>query len=245
MDVHNGMVERRCRMENAVANTKESKAIAPYLPFKTFMGAIDTLGQGVPKKIDRSIWRSQSGLVQGLIMGALRFFHLIDENDAPTPMLYSMATDKRSRKANLQMLVHSSYHEIVKHDLSKMTPNMLEEFMEAYGVTGGTKRKAVTFFLQAAKEAELPLSGFLQSTIRATSTRRRKLSVRADGLGEAIEASNESGTSATSTKTVSLRSGGTISVHVQADVFTMTAEDRAFVFELIDKLQGYEAEHKE
>src|SRR5215831_6141036 len=59
------------------------KKTAPYLPFKTFMNSLDTFSQGVPGTLDRTIWKSQAGLMQGLIMNTYRFFGLVDEFDAP------------------------------------------------------------------------------------------------------------------------------------------------------------------
>ena len=43
-----------------------------------------------------------------------------------------------------------------------------------------------------------------------------------------------------SIKTLQLKSGGTLSLAISVDVFSMNSEDREFVFGLIDKLQLYE-----
>jgi hypothetical protein len=45
---------------------------APYLPFKTFLSSLEPFSQGIPPKIDRTLW-NQSGFVQGLIMNAYRW----------------------------------------------------------------------------------------------------------------------------------------------------------------------------
>ena len=57
---------------------------APYLPFKTFLNSLDTFSQGLPSILDRTIWRSQAGLTQGLIMNTYHFLGLVDEYDSPT-----------------------------------------------------------------------------------------------------------------------------------------------------------------
>src|SRR3989338_9710309 len=96
--------------------------IAPYLPFKTFLSAIEALELGLPKKIDKSIWRSQSGLTQGLIMGAFRFFNLVDQEDRPTVSLAVLVEEKENRNALLRQLLEQNYSELLSHDLTNMTP---------------------------------------------------------------------------------------------------------------------------
>lgn len=74
---------------------------------------------------------------------------------------------------------------IGKNDLAKMTPKMLEdEFEAAYAVQGDTKRKGITFLLQAAKGAQMPLSGFLESQVRVVRRSRKNGTKREDRQGE-------------------------------------------------------------
>src|SRR5262249_54666960 len=147
---------------------------APYLPFKTLVSSFDPFSQGLPPRIDRTIWRSQSGLLQGLILNAYRFFLLVDDNDKPTKAFHQLIQKKGDeRKGEIAALLKSGYPEIAKHDLMTMTPRMLDELMDNYNVSGDTKKKAVTFFLQAAKYAEVPLSNFLTDITRSTASRRR------------------------------------------------------------------------
>jgi Family of unknown function (DUF5343) len=215
---------------------------AAYVSFRTFLSAIDALGHGIPKQIDRTIWRSQSGVVQSQIMMALRFFNLVDEEDRPTQALHRFvdaSPDKRPEQ--IASLLRYAYRDILDHDLTKMTPRMLEGAMENYHVSGDTKRKAVTFFLQAARFAELPMHPLLHSTIRKPSAARKKRT-KADDTTEP-EALPTNGTMhrvGAPPKIVSLRSGGTITLIVDVDVFAMSPEDRTFVFGVIDTLQKYE-----
>ncbi len=115
--------------------------------------------------------------------------------------------------------------------------------MEKYGVTGATKRKALTFFLQAAKYTELPLSRFLLSQTRSSSGIRRKKKI---GPGEAtVNGSGapapQSALNSGSTKTIELQNSVKLSLTVSADLFAMAAEDRKFVLSLVEKLEEYEA----
>jgi len=222
---------------------RDTAIAAPYLPFKTFLGSLDPFSQGIPPKIDRTLW-NQSGFVQGLIMNAYRYFHLVDANDKPTPQFQQLVKSKNeSRKAEVKKLIEIGYPEIVAmHDLATMTPKMLDELIEKYKVTGETKKKAVTFFLQAAKFAEMPLSNFLSERIRSTSgTRRRPATVST--ASNRVTTSTASGVANTNTKRLYLASNGIVEMTISYDPFAISKDDRDFVFELIDKLQKYDEAH--
>lgn len=217
--------------------------VPPYLPLKTFLGALDALREGVPRRIDRAIWRSQSGAIQGQIMVAFRFFGLLDDTDTPTlPLLEKIAkADESERKKLLRPLVEQHYQPIIAHDLRKMTPAMLNEEMGKFNVSGSTLRKAVTFFLQTVKHLDLPRSHFLDDKTRTSPRPRRAARARSaapdlpDGSRKSLEVPLGG-----SSKSVELRGGGILTMTVTADVWSMPADDRKFVLEIIDKIQGYE-----
>src|ERR1700731_2249582 len=100
---------------------------APYLPFRTFQSALESLEHGIPKKLDRTMWPSQSGLVQSQILMALRFLGLVDAEDTPTDLLHSLVAEKEVRADLLQSLIIAAYPDIIEHDLTKMTPKMLDD----------------------------------------------------------------------------------------------------------------------
>jgi len=215
---------------------------APYLPFKTFLSSLEPFSQGIPPKIDRTLW-NQSGFVQGLIMNAYRFFHLVDVNSKPAPEFQQLVKSKNEeRKAEIGKLIKIGYPEIMMHDLATMTPKMLDELIDKYNVGGETKKKAITFFLQAAKFADIPLSNFLTEKIRnTTGTKRRR---KAEGETDSrIPRPPSINSSSGSTRSVILADGGTITLTISVDVFSLGKEDREFVFGLIDQLQTYEADH--
>lgn len=211
----------------------QPKPAAPYLPWRTFLNSLDVFSQAVPPKIYRSVWR-QSGLMQGLIMGAYRFMGLVDADDKPTGILVVLVSPE-TRQAAMTDVLKSSYTAIFTHDLASMTIDTLNEEIEKYNVSGGTKKKAVTFFLQAAKYAGLPLSPFIQ--VRSTTgTRRRRM--RNGEEGEEDPGVNASKTG--SEKVVELASGGTVTLRVSVDLLSLTEADRRFVFELVDTMNNYD-----
>lgn len=221
---------------------REMLVPAPYLPFKTFLSSLDPFSQGVPPKIDRSLW-NQSGFVQGLIMNAYRFFQLVDASNKPTPMFQQLVKSKDdNRKAMIIELLETGYPEIMQHELSTMTPKMLDELLEKYNVSGETKRKAGTFFLQAAKYAGASLSTFLTEKIRNTSPRRKRIVDKADTEAR-FERQQYVPASSGHTRSITLSGGGTVTLTVSVDLFALGKEDRDFVFSLIDQLQQYETDH--
>jgi len=216
---------------------------AAYLPFKTFMSAVESLEQGLPKKLDRTIWRSQSGIIQSQIMMALRFFSLVNDNDEPTPALQKMVEAPEKRKEHTAALLRHAYRDLVNHDLTKMTPRMLEQAMEQYNVSGDTRRKAVGFFLRAAKFAEMPMHPLLMGQIRETGSGTRRKKTKSSKPNEPNGAGPTTQTFVpvvgTSRKTIQLESGGAVTLEISANPFSMSSTDRTFVFELIDKLHAY------
>lgn len=225
-----------------MAINEEKVNAPPYLPLKTFLGSLDALREAIPKRIDRGIWRSQSGATQGQIIIALRFFELVNDSDAPSPLLETLAkADGSERKKLLKQLVKKYYEPVIAHDLTKMTSAGLNEEMGNLGLSGDTRRKAVTFFLQIAKHLDLPLSPFLLQRTRRSPSARRKKPNRASPKPKAPDSSAPPPEPPTGpTKTVTLGNGITLTMTTSADPFKMASVDRRFVMEMLDKLEEYE-----
>ncbi|MBZ5547403.1 MAG: DUF5343 domain-containing protein [Acidobacteriia bacterium] len=214
---------------------------APYLAFLTFQGAIEALEHGIPKKLDRTMWPSQSGLVQSQILMAFRFLGLVDDQDRPTDLLHALVDhDKDKRPTVLTLILNESYTALIEHDLTKMTPKMLEDEMERYNVSGDTKRKAVTFFLRAAKFAGMPLHPLLSSMVRNTGPRKRR---NKSPIPSKITTDIGLQQSTGSAKTVQLSNGTVVTMTISGDPFTLPQDERAFVFELVDAIQAWTLAH--
>ncbi|HEX8983971.1 MAG TPA: hypothetical protein VF767_01015 [Bryobacteraceae bacterium] len=206
------------------------RAAVPYVPFRTFLTSLETFERGVPNQLDRSVWPSYSGAIQGQLLGAYRFFELMDENQAPASALRELAGNPERRPALVRALVERYYRTLIALDLTRTSPRQLDEAMRKYGLTGATHKKAVSFFLQAAQYGSVPISPLLRAKTRTAGAGRRRAAAQ-------VEEPAASG--AAMTRTVRLKSGGTVTLAASLDLFALGAEDRAFVFDLIDRMQKY------
>lgn len=232
------------------ATVEARKKTAPYLPFKTFLNSLDVFTHGTPSILDRTIWKSQSNVMQGLIMNTYRFLGLVDEYDAPSEALEKMIAHHEQRPAVLRGLMEATYGQEFGWDFSSATPKLLEGmFEDSYAVTGATKQKAITFFLKACRFASITLSPFLMNQIRNTPNRKKRAKTRDAAYVPPKETPGTNGGSTAgagvsdNSHVIQLVSGGTVTVIITANPFKTSPEDREFVFGLIDQLQKYEATH--
>jgi hypothetical protein len=223
------------------------KPTAPYVPFKSFMTALDYLRQGLPHLLDRSAWPTFSGGLAGQMLATFKFLRLVEAEDYGVTPLLQRAVDPDRRKDAIREAMHEGYKELIEMDLSRATPKQLADILgELYNVTGATHKKAMTFFLHAAKYIDLPLSPAITRKTRSSGPRRRRAPVSdavAQFVGETLEAPGEAAVprqQAGSSKTIALSGGGQATVSFNVDVWSMTTEDQTFVFGLIKTMNEYE-----
>jgi hypothetical protein len=217
----------------------KDQRIPPYLPFSSFITALDQLAQAVPNVIHKDVFPYHSGLLQAKVIGALRFFDLIDERGIPKgDNLERLASQKeiQERKANLGQLLKKSYSHIIKLNLIKVTPSQLDSAFSDYGISGDTKKKAKTFFLQAAKFSELNLSPLLIRRGRAplSGKKRRAIQPISEQQNDSTP-TREVGTS----KIVKLRNGATLTVVVSGSLLELDPTDRDLVFGIMDQIRSH------
>lgn len=150
----------------------------PYVSWKTFVNYLQSLQQSIPNRIDTSGMLTLSGSNRNLIMATLKFFGLIDESGKPQqavlePLVnsYTTATMSEFQKL-LRQLLEKHYPPLFVQgfDLKTATPAHFGEEFGKLEISGDTRRKAETFFLEAAKAAGVPIS----STIVATRGKGRR-----------------------------------------------------------------------
>lgn len=155
----------------------------PYMSWATFENIIETLGsRGLPDQIDRSLLTSRSGGDQAQFLRAARAFKLIDEAGRPLPRLKEYVTQPDRRRDILREVLTESYPSVVALGTGA-TPQQLTAEFRAFGIEGDTVRKAETFYLNAARQAEIELSPHFKNTRQGAGPRKR--STRANGRGKA------------------------------------------------------------
>lgn len=227
---------------------KEAQGLKPpYLSYQTFSSFIDELAsRPLPPQLDRSMLSTKSGTDQAGLLSALKFFDLTKGENVVQPKLSALVTGHpEQRKALLAQMVKERYATQLGVSAQNGTEKNLVDSFDQYGITGETRRKAMTFFLHAARAAGLTLSAYFP-TIRSgsgstTGTRakrtvkRRVASSPSGGKPEVPQAPSADG----DVHSVTLRSGGTVTVAVTVNLFKLSREDRDFVLDLIDRLTGY------
>lgn len=133
---------------------------APYIPFKTLTNLIQRMAEeGMPDRIDRTYLGTQSGTMQTYLIKTLQSFGLIEgEQGEVTDALRDLVANPDERPTLIGNLVRQYYPEALALGPGATHGQLEEVFTQHYGVAGDTRRKAITFFLHAAKFAGITLS---------------------------------------------------------------------------------------
>jgi hypothetical protein len=172
---------------NATPMSEKPKNLSPpYATFPTFLNFINKLRDSqVPARIDPSVFGNASGSVSYSIIAALKALKLISAEGAPSAQFVAFirAADDE-RKPMFQAILKSGYPTLWDGsiDLLSTTAGQFDEHIrEEYDVKGSTVDKVATFFIQAAKYADLPISPHLaarkptaSSASSAKSRRQRR-----------------------------------------------------------------------
>jgi hypothetical protein len=125
-----------------------------------------------------------------------------------------------------------------------------DSYEEDFGVTGDTRRKAVTFFLQAARFAGVGLSPHFPTTrlgsgrppgVRSRPAAQRRAPSAASGTPKSPLSSSSGGDS----YRITLQGGGTVTLIVAESHFSLSKnrDDRSFVNSLVDAMTDYASSH--
>jgi hypothetical protein len=224
----------------------------PYMSFQTFWRFIEELrSKPLPPQIDRSLMRSKSGTDQANLNAALDTFRLVGPGGEVRPELKALVEgDEDGRRRVLAEMLWRYYDQPLAVSRQNGTQQqLLEAFRDAYGMSAAdTRRKAMTFFLHACREAGIELSPYFPSTragsgapgtARPRKTPRRRATTTTPSEPESQTAAPTPTNTAGDTYSVTLASGGTVAVTVSVNLFELTTDDRNFVIDLVDKLRGY------
>ena len=139
------------------------KRTPPYTSYRTFKTFIQDLSErGVPSRIDRSVLNRFSGAVGTQLVHALRFLGLIDDAGRPTPRLREIvaADGAEDWSEKLRTVLRQEYAPLFAIELEAATPSHFNEaFRRAFPAADAVVQKCVTFFLYAANDAGVKISG--------------------------------------------------------------------------------------
>lgn len=137
--------------------------IPPYVAFKTFQTFLEFLSEGMPSRIDRSVWVNRfSGSNGTQLMTAIKFFELIDSEGLPSDDFKSLVSkDLDIQKKTLRKILYKFYDHIFELDLDNATRYQFREAFRKFGTKEGVLVKCESFFIQAAKFSDISLSNHI------------------------------------------------------------------------------------
>jgi hypothetical protein len=160
VNVPNG---RETVMLSGGSERARSARTPPYTSYRTFKTFIQDLRErGVPSRIDRSVLTRFSGVVGTQLTHALRFLSLIEEDGRPTQRLKELVNAHGAGHwaETLFELLRQQYAPMFAIDLESATPSHFNEaFRKAFPAADAVVQKCVTFFLYAANDAGVKISG--------------------------------------------------------------------------------------
>jgi len=157
--------------------TDAQRLIPPYVPYRTFRNFLETLREGIPARIDRSVWGPRFSGSNGIqLMTALRVLNLVDDQGRPARELERLVQlEGEPRRAALKALLERHYAPIFGLDLERASKAQLREAFRSFGTKEAVLARCERFFVQAAQDAGVELSSFILERRRGA---RRTASAR-------------------------------------------------------------------
>lgn len=156
-------------------------ATLAYASFGTLLNLVERMErEGIPRRIDRSFLSNLAGGVQAQLIHAMKTLGLIGPEEEVLEPLHELVTQPENRQALVRRLL-AQHYDWVPALGSNATHLQLDEAFKERGPRLGThtRRKAITFYLHAAKYAEVPVSPFFKGkTVGNASASRRAPSRR-------------------------------------------------------------------
>ncbi len=220
----------------------------PYVSFNTFKTLLDWLKvESVPLRLDRSFWHDKfSGSTGSQLMSSLRFLGLLQATN-PMPELENLVQAQPDNKPLiLKTLIQNSYTFIPFEELHRGTPAMLISWFKTYPIDGHTLRKAISFFISASIDAEIPISNSIKKMSKYRSKSRNlepvaktsQLLPASNFIATDVD-TNQINTLTINKSTIDLKSGGSLNLSINVNLFDLSDTDRKFVLSVIDLVKNY------
>ncbi len=167
------------KLSRSIMTTNTGKKILPpYVPYSTFVNFIGGLRDaGVPSHIDKSIMPKMSGSGQSAMMAAIKSMHLIDDSSQPTNNLKKLIDSNEDNQSFVMAdIVKQTYPLIFDNgfNIKTATSKLVEDKFRDAGASGSTLTKCISFFLAAAKAADLEVSPHVKAPKLQTQPRKKR-----------------------------------------------------------------------
>lgn len=128
------------------------KALPPYIAFKTLTDLVERMErEEPPTRVDPSYLDSYAGGYRPTVISNLQTLGLLNKESEPTDDLKALVTGTEAdRKKLIGEMVQKLYTDVLALGMNSTQGQFLEAFA-AMGAHGDTRRKAISFFLKAAK----------------------------------------------------------------------------------------------
>lgn len=163
-------------MADVSSDTK--RPAPPYIAFQTLKTLTQNMkADGVPGRIDKTMLRNFSGAVASQLMTALKFLELTGQDGQPTDDLQALvdAYGTDEWPSVLAGTIKKAFAPVFKLNLETATPGQFtERFSDSFDGEGDTQRKAITFFINAVREAQIPISAYIMKNKKPRSGAGKK-----------------------------------------------------------------------
>lgn len=153
-----------------MSDEQTDQFVPPYISFAQLENIWERMrNEGVPARIDRSYLSSWSGSSQAQFLKATASLGLRDEHGRPTNTLKRLVAEPDARKAIMAEILQAKYADATALGMDATQQQLDDVFREYPGISGSTTRKAITFYLHAAKFAGIPTSPFFKAPRQGSS----------------------------------------------------------------------------
>jgi len=215
----------------------------PYGSFTSFLNDLNTM-EVLPNRLNLQVFSgSYSGSAKQQILRALRFFDLMDEAGVPNELALRPLLNPETREAPLSALVRQHYKALIDLPLETAGPAEVNEWFNAIGMDAATTRKAKSFFLTAAKSNGIKMHSLVMERTRkgGGGVRRKRTKGSKITPQNGTTAGAHTGPSTPQgvvAATWPLSNGGTATLYVTGDPFSLPKEERDDLFSLADKMKS-------
>ena len=141
----------------------QSRPVPPYVAYRTFRTFLEFLQDGLPARIDRSVWGARFSGSSGIqLITTLKVLGLVDGDGHPAPELgHLVHAEGEERRRLLRTLLERFYIPVFQLDLGRATRGQFHEAFMSFGTKEGVLTKCEAFFIQAARDADIELSTYI------------------------------------------------------------------------------------